>query len=153
MLVRNRVNFAAGALYVLLGAGFVIGGLDLKFGTPARMGPGFFPIATSVILIGIGLAVIAGALRPHAEQTSLERWDFFRLAMILGSVVLFAAIIPYAGLFVSIAVMVMISSMASDEFSWKSALLNTACLAIFGSVLFIYGLGLQLPFWPPALAG
>jgi hypothetical protein len=49
------------------------------------------------------------------------------------------------------AALVIISAMASREFTWKAALLSTVVLGIFSYLVFVKGLNLQFPVWPPFL--
>jgi hypothetical protein len=45
-------------------------------------------------------------------------------------------------------VLIMVSSKASPEFTWKGALANAAVLIVLCVGVFVYGLGLQFPVWP-----
>ena len=49
---------------------------------------------------------------------------------------------------ISLFVLIMVSSKASPEFTWKGALANAAVLIALCVGVFVYGLGLQFPVWP-----
>ena len=49
-------------------------------------------------------------------------------------------------------VLVLVSSMASHEFSWKGAILNAIILVLISLGAFVYGINLQMPVWPAFLA-
>jgi hypothetical protein len=51
----------------------------------------------------------------------------------------------------ALVVLVLVSSRASHEFTWKGALVNTALLVAFSIVAFIEGINLQIPLWPAFL--
>jgi len=51
----------------------------------------------------------------------------------------------------TIPVLVMISSLAGDEFHWREALINSVVLAIGSWAIFILGLKLVIPLWPTFL--
>jgi len=53
-----------------------------------------------------------------------------------------------AGLLVSIAALVVISSLGSDEFKLRDVLLLTVGLAVLVLIVFIYGLGMTVPVLP-----
>jgi hypothetical protein len=70
---------------------------------------------------------------------------------VLGAVVLFGLLLQPMGLIVALAVLILVSSKASHEFSWKGALLNTVVMIAFSVGAFIYGINLQIPLWPAFL--
>jgi Tripartite tricarboxylate transporter TctB family len=89
-----------------------------------------------------------GAVRRTAEPQALLKWDMKGLAWVTGSVALFALLLFPLGLIGALFVLIMVSSRASPEFTWKGALANAAVLIALCLVVFVYGLGLQLPVWP-----
>ena len=149
--IRNQKDFAAGLIYVVAGTGFSIGALGYRLGDPARMGPGFFPFWIGVLLAVIGLITAGTSLRLNAEPEKLKRPEFGPMAWILGGVVLFGLLLQPLGLVLSLAVLVLVASRASHEFSWRGAITNAAVLAAFSTAVFIYGISLQIALWPPAL--
>jgi hypothetical protein len=56
-----------------------------------------------------------------------------------------------AGLAVALLALVVISSLAGEEFDWKESALVAAVLIVSSWVLFVRGLGLQFPMWPAFL--
>jgi hypothetical protein len=56
------------------------------------------------------------------------------------------------GLVVSVLVLVALSSLASDEFSWTVTALNALILAVVSVFLFVHGLGLPFQVWPSLFA-
>ena len=148
---RNRKDFAAGLLYLVVGAAFAIGSMNYKMGAADRMGPAYFPFWLGLLLALIGVVVMAASLRSHATAEALPRFNWKPLAWILGSVALFGALLPRLGLVVSLVLLVLISSRASHEFRWRGALLNAALLVAVCVGAFVWGLGLQLPLWPAFL--
>ena len=55
--VKSAQDLGAGLVFMLIGlAGFCFG-TDLAFGTAARMGPGYFPVLLSGLIIAIGLVL------------------------------------------------------------------------------------------------
>ena len=91
------------------------------------------------------------ALSGKATETHVERFDFRILAIIIGSVVLFGVLLRPLGLYLSLFLLVVASSTASHEFSWKVSLANAIFLTLFCWLAFIKGLGLIFPLWPTFL--
>ena len=52
----------AGLLFIAFGLLFGVQALGLELGTAFRMGPGYFPLVLSGILILLGLAIVASAI-------------------------------------------------------------------------------------------
>lgn len=146
--IRNQKNFAAGLLYIAIGAAFAVGATNYNMGSADRMGPAYFPFWLGLLLALIGVVVLATSLRVHATVQALPRFDWKALAWILASVVLFGLLLTRLGLVISLVVLVLVSSRASHEFAWKGAALNALLLAAVCVGAFVYGLGLQLPLWP-----
>ncbi|RXH39396.1 tripartite tricarboxylate transporter TctB family protein [Bradyrhizobium zhanjiangense] len=149
--IRNQRAFASGALFLAFAIFFFVMALNYPAGTAARMGPGYFPRLLAIVLAAIGLAVMLGAVPRTAERQRLRSWDVRGLAWVTGSVVLFALLLFPVGLIGALLVLIVVSSRASPEFAWKGALANAAILIALCLLVFVYGLGLQLPVWPALL--
>ncbi|MEZ2145019.1 tripartite tricarboxylate transporter TctB family protein [Bradyrhizobium sp. DN5] len=149
--IRDQRAFASGALFLAFAIFFFVMALNYPAGTAARMGPGYFPRLLAIVLAAIGLAVMLGAVLRTAERQRLRSWDVKGLAWVTGSVVLFALLLFPVGLVGALLVLIVVSSRASPEFAWKGALANAAVLIALCLLVFVYGLGLQLPVWPVLL--
>jgi len=55
-------DYYAGGLMLLLGVGAAVTGSGYKFGSLARMGPGFMPVVLGVLLAFLGLLIAGTAL-------------------------------------------------------------------------------------------
>lgn len=146
--IRNQKDFAAGVIYVLAGAGFSLGALNYRLGDASRMGPGWFPFWVGILLAAVGMATISASLRAGAAPEALKRPELGSVAWILGAVVLFGLLLQPAGLVLALAVLVLVSSRASHEFSWVGALVNAVVMILFSTGVFIYGINLQIQLWP-----
>lgn len=146
--IRNQKDVAAGLLYVLFGAAFSVGALNYKMGDAARMGPGWFPFWVGVLLVLVGLGTAWSGLAPDAAREKIKRPELRPLAWVLGSVVLFGLLLQPVGLVGALLALVVVSSFASHEFSWKGAFAAAAVLIVFSTGVFIHGISLQIPLWP-----
>jgi len=151
MQLKNKQDFWSGVMFVALGLGFAWGATQYQMGDAARMGPGYFPFWLGICLAALGAVVTLTALSPKAEETEVSKFDFKILAIIIGSVIMFGALLRPLGLYLSLFLLVVISSVASHEFSWKVAVLNAIFLVVFCWLAFIKGLGLIFPLWPSFL--
>jgi uncharacterized membrane protein len=149
--IRNQQDVAAGLIYILAGAGFSLGALHYKIGEAARMGPGWFPFWIGVLLVFVGIATAAAGLHHQASEDRVKRPELGSIAWILGAVVVFGLLLQPAGLVLALVALVLVSSFASHEFTWKGALLNAAVMVLFSVAAFIWGIHLQIPLWPAFL--
>src|SRR5262245_20089100 len=112
MLIRNQRAFTAGVLFLAVALFYFTMSFNYVQGTPARMGPGFFPKMVSILLALIGVVILIGSVAPRAHIERLERWDLKGLLWITGSVVLFGLLLPSLGMVVALTAMVFFSSYA-----------------------------------------
>ena len=59
---KLKRDYYAGGLMLLLGVGAAVTGTGYKFGTLARMGPGFMPVVLGVVLAFLGILIAGTAL-------------------------------------------------------------------------------------------
>lgn len=146
--IRNQRDFIVGVAYITAGAGFAFVSWGYELGNASAMGPGYFPFWLGVVLSLLGVVVCLGATSAHAQRLRLERWDWRTLAWMTGSVAAFGMALKPLGLVFAVLGLVVASSLASREFTWRGTLINALLLALLNSVLFVLLLDLPLPLWP-----
>jgi hypothetical protein len=151
MQLKNKQDFWSGVMFVALGVGFALGATNYSMGTAARMGPGYFPFWLGVLLALLGASVALSACRAKAEEHEVERFDWKILIIIVGSVALCGTLLNVLGIYLTVFLLVVVSSLASHEFSWKTAVATGMCRVVFVWLAFIKGLGLIFPLWPSFL--
>lgn len=151
MKIRNRKDFWSAVMFVIFGVLFIVWSSEYQFGTTQRMGPGYFPTILGVLLVVLGILVGLPAVKADAAETHVERIGWRGLLVILGAVILYALLLPRAGFVIALIVLVILSAMGSKEFTWKAALLSCVVLGVFSYLVFVKGLELQFPVWPPFL--
>jgi hypothetical protein len=147
--IKSQRDFAAGLMFAAIGVGFAVGALNYTFGNSARPGPGFFPFGLGVMLAVFGLMVLFKAITVESddgEPIGSIAWK--PLLVILGAVVLFGFTLPRLGMVVALPLLVIVSSLASDEFSWLPSIASSALLTLLCWAVFVKGLGLTIPMWP-----
>lgn len=149
--IRNPKDFFAGLLFILFGVAFIWLARDYGFGTARRMGPAFFPIVLSGILIVIG--VVIGVRGVAVTENPPQGFTFKGLFLVITGTLLFGLLVRHAGVPAATAVLVCISAFASQRFNWKPTLVLAIGLSIFCVVVFVYALGLPMPVRGPWLGG
>lgn len=151
MRIKHPKDFWAGMMFIAFGVAAIAIGSSYPLGTAARMGPGYFPRILGILLIGLGALVALRAFR--LQGTPLAKTPWRPLLVILASVVVFGITMQPLGLVIATILLIVISSLASPEFTWKASLISGAVLALFSVLVFVYGLKLQFAVWPKFFGG
>jgi len=80
--VSSPKDFWTGLIYVALGAAALWLGRDYTFGSAARMGPGYFPLVLSGILVVLGLVSLARSFIAKGEPVGAIFWKPLVLVLI-----------------------------------------------------------------------
>jgi hypothetical protein len=151
--IKSQKDFLSGLVFILAGITFAIGALNYSFGASAHPGPGYFPFGLGLLLALLGAVVLFKALTIETEDGEpIGRIAWKPLVVIAGSVAVFGLALPRLGMAVSLPLLVLLCSLAGDEFHWRDVLINAVVLTVGCWVVFIWGLKLTIPLWP-AFAG
>lgn len=151
--INKNKDFNAGLSFIFFGIGAMVFSTGYQLGTSAKMGPGYFPFALGGVLTGLGLVT---ALRSLSRGEGVRKARSFRakpVVLVLSSVILFGLFLRPLGLIFSTVILIIVSSMASDEFKKKEAILNAFVLLAIVLIIFVYILKFQIPVWPFFLTG
>jgi hypothetical protein len=150
--IKSQKDFWSGLMFVATGLGFAWGAQFYSFGTSARPGPGYFPLGLGLLLAALGALTLFEALTIETDDGEpVGAFSWKPLGTILVAVILFGILLPRLGMALTIPVLVMISSLAGDEFHWREAIINSVVLAVGSWAIFILGLKLVIPLWPTFL--
>jgi len=147
-IVRSPKDFFAGLLFIVVGIAAIVLAANYTLGTAARMGPGYFPRILGILMITLGAILALRALKLNG--TPLPGWKWRPVIVVLGSVVVFGAIVNTAGLVLSTVLLIVMASAASHEFRPKEAVISGLLLAALAVGVFVIGLKLQIGIWPGA---
>jgi len=116
---------------------------DYKIGTAVKMGPAYFPLALSFLLILIGLvSLVRSFITPGTPIGAITAKG---LALVVVPTFLFGFLVRRAGLLVALPLLVIVSSFASREFRWGPTLALAAGMTVFCALVFLKGLGVPIP--------
>ena len=158
MKIGHQKDFWGGTLFAVIGLLFALiarGFPGLAFmpgysmGTPARMGPGFFPFYLGVLLFLLGLVIAIGGIRGKpGPETAVEKFHWGPILYVLGSVVMFGLLLKPIGMLLAGLLLVIVASLGSHEFKLKPVLILGVILAVFCAFVFVGGLKLPIPLCP-----
>lgn len=145
----DRGNALCGAIFIAFGIYFGAFSLTMEIGTAFRMGPGFFPLFLAALLILLGGIILVQAMRVEGEAIGSFPWR--GMAFILPAPIFFALTLRGLGFVPSIFLTTLIASYASVKMRSPTALILSALMTVFTTLVFVYGLNLPFRLFGPWL--
>lgn len=138
----DATNALCGGILTAVGIFFAWQSFGLELGTALRMGPGYFPLVLSAVLILLGLTILVQSARVKGEPMGpiAIRGIFF----ILPAPIFFGLTVRGLGFVPAIFVTALIACFASSRMKPLWAIAVSLGLTIFSVAVFSYGL--NLPF-------
>ncbi|WP_337269891.1 tripartite tricarboxylate transporter TctB family protein [Oryzifoliimicrobium ureilyticus] len=143
---RDYPDILAGSLMIGLGALGLWAGRDLTFGSAAMMGAGYLPDVICGLLIAIGAFVLMKAVGKAYEP--IGETNVKPLIILVAAIGGFAVMAETLGFVIATIWLLVIGSLADQESRWKEIVISSVVLTAFGALVFIYGLGVQMPILP-----
>ena len=149
MKIKSQRDFFSGLMFVVVGVVFAVGATNYPMGGSAKPGAGYFPLILSVLMAILGAVVLFKSLTIETEGGDPIGAIAWRpLIVIVAAITVFGATINWLGLALAVPILILISSLAGDEFKWIGVLINCVVLTVFSWLIFIVGLKLTIPLWP-----
>ena len=142
----DRPDLLTAAIFVGVGVLGLWAGRTLDFGSLASMGAGFVPTIICWLLIGIGLWV--GLLGLRRGYTPIEPAKLRPIFVITASIIGFAFVAAWLGFVAASLFLIVASSLAERETRVVETVLLAIGLSIFGALVFVVGLGVQIKLLP-----
>jgi Tripartite tricarboxylate transporter TctB family len=145
---KLKRDYYAGGLMTLIGIGAAIIGTGYKFGTLARMGPGFMPVMLGIVLAFLGILIAGTALassEPDDTKFLPANPQWFGWLCILGGPVVFIVLGQYAGMIPAVFACVFVCALGDNTATYKSSAALAAGVTVFGVLLFHYLLSIPFP--------
>lgn len=149
MKIKSQRDFWSGLMFVVVGVVFAVGATNYSMGSSARPGPGYFPLILSVLMAILGGIVLFKALTIESEGGDpIGHFAWRPLLVIVAAIAVFGAALPRLGLVVTVPILIVMTSLAGDEFKWKGVLATAVVLTVGSWAIFVLGLKLIIPMWP-----
>lgn len=129
-----------------VGAFAALAGRRYGFGTPADMGPGFFPQLLGWLLAALGAAIALRAWLRGSEVGAALRWR--SMVCVSGAILLFALTLEPAGVVPAAFGAALVASIADERIGWPGRIATAAGVAALAVLIFVGALGMALPLGP-----
>jgi len=138
-----------GAFFIALGVFFAWQSYGLELGTAFRMGPGYFPLLLSIVLIVLGAFIFVRAGKVSGEPLGPIAWR--GIFFILPAPIFFGMTVRGLGFVPALFFTSLIASFASQRMKPWMALALSVGITVFSVAVFDYGLGLPFQRFGPWL--
>lgn len=143
--MHKSVDFWAGVVFAACGTVFLVAAQAYPMGSAQRIGPGYFPSLVAGLLILLGLFIAGKSFFTQSE--TVQRITLRSFTIII-AVLVFALLVRPLGMFLAAAATSLAASAASPRSKpWPSVALALG-LAALVSVVFGWGLGVQIKILP-----
>ena len=150
--MKGLRDYLCGAVFAAIGSALLIYSvMTLPVGTATVMGPGYFPVLLSSILIALGAIIALSGLRGEIVHISPIGWR--GVVLVSAAFIFFGVAIHRLGLVPSVTLSAFCAAYASRQISFWRALLLSLGLAVFAALIFKYGLGLSFTLFGPVGEG
>ena len=146
--IKSQEDFWAGLMFIGFGLLAVVVARDYPFGSTMRMGPGYFPTVLGGLMIVMGAIISIRSTWVTGEGIRRFGWRGLFFLSLAFATYGFLIDTMDVGFVISIAAVVILSTLASREFNWVESLWLAALLVLGTVAVFIWGLDMPYPlFW------
>jgi hypothetical protein len=142
---KSLKDLLSGLIFIGFGLAFGYASLNYDLGTALRMGPGYFPILLSGIMVVLGAIItVQGLFTSTPDEEPIGAVPWLALVLILGGLIFFGVTARGLGLLPALFITTFMSALASKQTGPMGALVLATGLALICWLIFIWGLGLPL---------
>ena len=168
MKIKSERDFWSGMMFLVVGVVFAIGAMNYSMGPAcpandpcatslwarlsqlsAHPGAGYFPLGLSILVTLLGAVVLFKSLTIESDGGDpIGKIAWRPLIVIIVAIALFGVMLEPLGLAITVPVLIVIASLAGDEFHWKGVTVAAIVLTIGSWAIFVWGLKLTIPVLP-----
>ena len=168
MKIKSERDFWSGMMFLVVGVVFAIGATNYSMGPAcppndpcatslwarlaqlsAHPGAGYFPLGLAILVALLGAIVLFKSLTIESDGGDpIGKIAWRPLIVIIVAIALFGVMLEPLGLAITVPVLIVIASLAGDEFHWKGVTIAAIVLTIGSWAIFVWGLKLTIPVLP-----
>jgi hypothetical protein len=140
--VKSPQDLGAGLLFIFIGLVGLYFGKDLTFGSARSMGPGFFPMWLSSIIVAMGAICATKSIALQGPE--IERVTLKPILFVFAGVLLFGYLTEYVKLELSLILLTLVVTQSRRDMDLAQKILIATCT--------ILGVGVLCAVFPPLAA-
>lgn len=142
----NLKDLGAGAFFIFTGILYgSIAWLKLPMGRALDMGPGYFPVVLSGILVALGLWIAGRGFVDTEDREPFGVVPWRGVVLLSLATLVFAAFVDDLGLLPGVFVTTFLATLANPKVKILNSLVSSICIALFCAAVFGYGIRLPVP--------
>ena len=146
--IKSQEDFWAGIMFIGFGLLAVVVARDYPMGSAMRMGPGYFPTYLGIIMMVMGAIIAFRSTIVEGAKIRAFGWRGLFFLSLAFATYGFLIDTMDIGFIISIAAVVLLSTLAGREFRLIESLILTVVLVLGTTAVFIWGLEMPYPrFW------
>lgn len=146
-MARTR-ELLSGGLLIIGGSAFSLGAVQYHLGSFNEMGPGMFPFIIGVTIALIGVPIVIGGLLGQQEDQEIageeKKRNFRAFLLVVAALTVFGLAISRFGMVPAVMALVLLVGVAERDRKPLQSLVVAILLAAVTTLLFIYGLGMNI---------
>jgi hypothetical protein len=142
--MKNTGDIVGSLLLFFLGIGAVIGGIQLRVGSPTEPQPGFFPFLGGISLIVLSSIIFFKGWIGESEKKA-GFGEVGRPALLLVVMIALVAVLDSVGYVIGTFIASGLILRILNVKSWRTLILTSLCLSIGTYILFDKLMGIELP--------
>ncbi|TCQ01652.1 tripartite tricarboxylate transporter TctB family protein [Rhizobium sp. PP-F2F-G36] len=147
--IRNSRDFIGGLTMICVALLFIWFARDLTVGNSFQMGPGYFPVVLSLLLIALGALITVQSIVVEADGSEPETWNAKAFVLVVLGPVGFGLALAGLGLAPTMFLLIVGVATASRYANWRHSILLGLFLSVCSVLLFTRLLSLPVaPFGP-----
>jgi hypothetical protein len=147
--ITHGRDFIGGLTMICVALLFIWFGRELNVGNSFQMGPGYFPVMLSLLLIAIGALIVLRSIVVHAEESEPETWNWMAFALVILGPVGFGLALSGLGLAPTMFLLIVGVAAASRYANWRHSILLGLFLSVCSVLLFTRLLALPVSAFGP----
>ncbi len=145
-MTANLKDIGAGTIFVAVGTLYgCLAWFGLPIGMALNMGPGYFPLVLSGILVVLGLTIIGRAFIDLDDRLPFGVVPWRGVVLLSLATIIFAAFVEKLGLLPGVFITTFIAMLANPKVHMRKSLASSLCIALFCTAVFGYGIHLPIP--------
>jgi hypothetical protein len=144
-IIRSPQDLGAGLLFIFIGFAGIWFGKDLTYGSARAMGPGYFPIWLSGLIMFMGAICLVRSVLLHGP--AIEKASLRPIVCVCAGVLAFGYLVETIKLEPALVLLTVISTQARSDTDQKQMLILAVCMALASVLVFVVLLGQAMPTW------